>query len=627
MPLLFANPIGLFALLGIPVVLAVHFLHRHRKAIDVSTLFLIDISREPARSGRRWHQLIPSVPMWLQLLLVLLITALLSQPYRPQGVLQVAVVVDDSASMRAFRSNLASGLSDLNDKTSAGGRKTEWLILPANPTRPRLYSGDNPTEWFSTLSSWSPANGWRDPNNALRLARDRVGPNGLVVYATDSPDTQLPAEVALLSVGNPLSNVGIAGITTEQKDDEDHWQAVIINRSNSPENRAWSLEWNGQEKSPTQAVSLPANGISTIGGVIPENATRLTLRLSNDDFTLDDTHHFVRHAPKPLSMAILGEGTPPWFIERMPRAIPRLTLGAAPVSDFALIAHNDGEAIPPVAGIVFSSAGERDAPFRNETPVSSSHPLVRNLAWAGLAVQKAPAPPPAPDDTVLLWAGGDPLISLRPPAQTQADETATTPPETEPAPRTLPPAGPQLIFHFNPSLSNLERIPAGAILLLRFAESLRAEKSATAWRQLETGQAIARLLPSSAKPPLVVESLNAAGEVIESHPMTSAERAPEKQMFIRVRDAKGILLESAVSFADARESDFRECAPSNTTANAIVKTANVSKASDDALWPLLIIASLTALLVLYHLTGPTKETDPRGALAAAPTTPAAGTTQ
>ncbi|HEX5789819.1 MAG TPA: BatA domain-containing protein, partial [Luteolibacter sp.] len=151
MPLLFANPWGLLALLGLPVILAIHFLHRHRRAIPISTLFLLEIAREPARSGHRWHRLIPSIPMWLQLLLVLLLAGLLSKPYLPRNVLQVAVILDDSASMRAFQSELVDQLSTLQRRTSIGGRASHWLVLSANPTRPRYYSGSQPDEWIAKL--------------------------------------------------------------------------------------------------------------------------------------------------------------------------------------------------------------------------------------------------------------------------------------------------------------------------------------------------------------------------------------------------------------------------------------------------------------------------------------------
>jgi hypothetical protein len=590
MPVLFANPWGLLALLGIPVVLAIHFLHRHRQAIPVSTLFLIEIAREPARSGRRWHRLLPSIPMWLQLLLVLLLAALLSRPYLPQGVLQVAVVVDDSASMRAFRTELANRLTDLHGTSRTGRRSTQWLVLAANPTRPRLYAGENPADWIASLATWSPAGGWRDPAAALRLARDRVGPEGLVVYATDTPRADLPSGAALLSVGQRIDNVGIGGVTVMETEEGVRWQAVLVNPSTQAAQRHWALEWNGAETTAPQSVSLPAHGMATLGGALPENATRLVLRLSPDDFTLDDAFPFVRPAPKPLAMATLGDGVPPWLPERMLRSIPRLSAAPAAAADFALIGIADATSPPPVAGVVFSTAGQSLAGYLGETIAPTTHPLVRGLAWAGLAVQDVPAPPYAPGDTVLLWSGNRPLASLRMAVSKEAKD----------APR--PPPVPQLVLHFNPSFSNFDRIPASAILLLRFAESLRASKSATAWEQLEPGQSLASFLPDTTPSPLVVETITAAGTVSASNALTVATRTPDEPGFLRVRDNETIHLEAAIAFADARESDFRQTATSDSTADAIARAARVSTPSDDFMRPLILLAALAALLILYHFS-------------------------
>jgi len=594
MPVLFANPWGLLALLGIPVVLAIHFLHRHRTAIPVSTLFLIDIAREPARSGRRWHRLLPSVPMWLQLLLVLLLAALLSRPFLPQGVLQVAVVIDDSASMRAFRTELANGLADLHKASGKGRRSSQWLVLPANPSRPRLYAGDNPADWIASLSTWSPADGWRDPVTALRLARDRVGPDGLVVYATDTPCSDLPSGAALLSVGRPIDNAGIGGVTITESTEGNRWEAVLVNPSAKPAQRMWTLEWDGMQTTAPQSVNLPANGMATLGGLLPENATRLVLRLAPDNFTLDDAFPFVRPAPKPLVMATPGEGVPPWLPERMLRSIPQLSTANADEADFALMPVAGDAAPPAMAGVVFSATGESSAPYLTETAVPTTHPLVRGLAWAGLAVQDVPAPPAMAGDTTLLWSGSRPLASLRPAVpDAPADK----------------PSGPQLVLHFNPAISNLDRIPAGAILLLRFAESLRAEKSATAWEQLETGQPLAAFLPDAPDGQLMAHSLSADGEVIVSNQLTPAARAPQEPGFLRVLDRQTTHLEAAVAFADARESNFRQAAPSDSTAEAIARAARVSAPSDDFLRPVFLLAALTALLLLFHFSAVPSRTD------------------
>ena len=337
MPVLFANPWGLLALLGIPIVLAIHFLHRHRKAIPVSTLFLIDIAREPARSGRRWHRLIPSIPLWLQLLLVLLLATILSQPFMPRGVMRVAVIIDDSASMRAFRNELSTALTDLHKETSRGRRGTHWLVLPANPTRPRLFSGENPTAWINQLTHWTPSDSWHDPSAALRLARDQVGPEGLVIYATDTPRTELPGGAALLSIGKPITNVGVGGISFTESPEGTRWQTVIVNPSDETATRQWTLESNGQNQSPPETITIPAKGMATIGGLLPAQSTRCILRLNHDRFTLDDHFPFVCPSPKPLAMALVGENLPTWMPERMQRSIPRLSLAPPAAADFALI--------------------------------------------------------------------------------------------------------------------------------------------------------------------------------------------------------------------------------------------------------------------------------------------------
>ena len=58
----FGNPLGLLALLGIPAVLAIHFLQRKARELPVSTLFLLDHTQREAVSGRRFERMIPSIP-------------------------------------------------------------------------------------------------------------------------------------------------------------------------------------------------------------------------------------------------------------------------------------------------------------------------------------------------------------------------------------------------------------------------------------------------------------------------------------------------------------------------------------------------------------------------------------
>ncbi|HRJ10726.1 MAG TPA: BatA domain-containing protein, partial [Prosthecobacter sp.] len=104
--LTFANPLGLWALLGLPVVVAIHFLQRRQRRVTCTTLFLLEQMRRESRTGNRFEKLRVSIPFWLQLLMVLLLAWLLAQPrwLGRDAVQRVAVVLDASASMAALAS-------------------------------------------------------------------------------------------------------------------------------------------------------------------------------------------------------------------------------------------------------------------------------------------------------------------------------------------------------------------------------------------------------------------------------------------------------------------------------------------------------------------------------------------
>ena len=78
MNIVLTNPAGFFALLGIPMVILIHFLQRQAKVLPVSTLFLLAHTQRESVSGRRFDRLTNSVPLWLQILMVLLQPILLT---------------------------------------------------------------------------------------------------------------------------------------------------------------------------------------------------------------------------------------------------------------------------------------------------------------------------------------------------------------------------------------------------------------------------------------------------------------------------------------------------------------------------------------------------------------------
>ncbi len=157
---LFANPWGLLGLLGLPAVLAIHFLQRRPKEIPSSTLFLLDAAFQAPPAGRRWERLVPSLPLWMQLLGVLMLTLVLASPRWPWQwrTRPLAVVVDDSASMLVFREASAAKFGEMTTSLKQFGVRSEYLLLPARPDSPRIHAGDDAAEAAKALG---PRTQWR----------------------------------------------------------------------------------------------------------------------------------------------------------------------------------------------------------------------------------------------------------------------------------------------------------------------------------------------------------------------------------------------------------------------------------------------------------------------------------
>src|SRR5262249_62277680 len=69
---IFANPAGLWALLAVPAILAIHFLQQRARIARTSTWFLIEKLAPDSARGRTWDRLRSSRTLWLQLLAVLI---------------------------------------------------------------------------------------------------------------------------------------------------------------------------------------------------------------------------------------------------------------------------------------------------------------------------------------------------------------------------------------------------------------------------------------------------------------------------------------------------------------------------------------------------------------------------
>lgn len=581
MPILFANPAGLWALLGIPVILLIHFLQRESKRVEVSTLFLLERLERESVQGRRFDRLRNSVPLWLQLLGVLLLAWILSEPRWATGrsVQRVVLVLDNSASMEAFREELLEAIRrELPPLTSIIGT-TEYTAIESSSNGTTLYRGTSLGGLTAALSSWEPAAGRHSPEPALRVGRGLAGSGGILVFVTDHTGEALPFGASRLAVGSPLENVGFAGLRVDTENDKTVWRATLRNYSAKAQTRSWFLG-SGERRSEARSVALEPGATRVLQGEFPGDADRVSLLLEPDRFTRDDSLHLVKPAPKRLLVSRTGAASAESLIAGLIGSLENTAEAAGgETPDLWFATYNPlAPAELPGVSIVLMNQEQVPRRFFSGPIVASNHPLVADLDWQGLIARSTPSIPMAGGDLVLLWQGERPLVFLREGAGKR-----------------------QLVFNFDVASSNAPRLPAFIVLVHRFAALIRGDKVAVEIRNVELRQPLA--LAHDARdgaPDLEIMTGTGRGTI----PLSRARqlRAPGEPGFFRVGQGGTILLDAAANFADTREADLSK-ADSVSELGALPEAIRERQTEGDPVWFVWVLLLAAAMLVTWHVLG------------------------
>ncbi len=583
MDLIFATPAGFWMLLGLPAVLAIHFLQNRSPRIPVSTLFLLDRLAEEAHRGSAFDRLRNSAALWLQLLAVLLLTLLLVRPMplRSDSSQAVSIVLDNSNSMRAFTAAVRRALESETRRLGQLAATTEWFLQTTDPARPALYTGIDRDAMLAALDRWTPDSAEHEYTAALRRAADIAGPGGLAILVTDHIPEAIPPGVALLAIGEPLENAGFGSLAIEpNQDGTQHWRATLINHSDRPQQRELALERDGTAAAP-EVLQLDPGQVRILRGEIPPGTGRMTLTLALlDAFPLDDTLHILppRRRVLPAQIALADDALRDWA-SRVMKAAPDILPEAASASarlqwiqasDLAS-ADTSGPAAPH--RIILGAGPAAAAPVTSEI-IAENNPLNRDLAWNGLLCSVQPGEPPAPGDQPLLWMAGHPLVLLRHRAGGATD----------------------LHLRFDIATSNAERHPAIILLLHRFIERVR--------RTLPGEEAgIVELNQRLDLPPMPGPGPCELRRGIPGDPTTSTVtiapgapvHAPADPGFFQIQRAGQPVFSGAAVFTETREADFRHAASRNDLENHAPERIRVHR-RDDALAPLwLALLGLTLL--------------------------------
>ena len=569
----FGNPLGLLALLGIPAVLAIHFLQRKARELPVSTLFLLDHTQREAVSGRRFERMIPSIPLWMQLLAVILLAWFLSEPRYPKSgsVQRIAIVMDSSASMSVFKNDAISTIETLIPSLKGSASNLEITVLESNPERPRIHTGTSVKDLTAALESWQPRDGPIDSTHSIRLARSLVSREGAVIYVTDTPGAPLPFNARRIAVGRPIDNVGFTGVSFTTEEGALVWHALVRNNSATPQTRSWRIE-SSNGASPPRSIDLAPGALIALQSAFPADAKNVRVTLDPDAFPLDDVLPLVTPIPKPLTIFAATSPITAALSNKLLHALDSAESSNDQAS--ADLSITTSPATLSGNSILFVEDETRDGSWLKGGIIAESHPLMQGLHWQSLLARETAPLEHRPADTVLLWQDQRPLIFIR------DNENQTR----------------QLIFNFDPSLSNAERQPAFIVLLHRFAESIRSAKIAPVSLNLETGQPIELSIPPGDPP--AVTATDPIGNPLPTATYDSAIREPG---FMSIRQGDLQLLDAAVHFGDPREADFSACA-TNPPDEMTGTSATERHTRPDPFWRIAVLLVLSALLVSWKFT-------------------------
>jgi hypothetical protein len=577
----FANPAALYALLALPVIIAIHFLQQRSRRVRVSTLFLLDHATPISVAGARFERLRNSLPLWLQLLAACLITWLLAEPrwLRENSRQTIAVVLDSSISMSAFQAHhIEPALARSLGPWARTAQATDWLLMESDTRKPVLYRGTELSPLLAALAGWQPTRGTHDPAEALLLARSLVKAAGTVLFVTDRKPPTLPSDLGIIAIGEPFANVGFVGaeIKPAGADGQTSWSVLVRNHSQEPQTREWWIEWPLADATAHAPISKTPFTLSpgqtlTLSGALPTGQDRAVLRLSPDRFSIDDAFPFFSPQPKRLSASItLADPAQRDLFTSLLSALDHLDLQTASGSD--LVLSEIGTATSTHAIQISGSEGVGTVASLDPSPVlTEHHPLTRDLDWASLLTPAPTGLTLSTDDQPLLWKGNRPLALLR--QDTQDDGRITQ----------------RLLLGWNPLASSAARNPAMVILLHRFIEDLRQRKRSFYTANFETDQPLPLAFPAKAPRTLLTEG----------KPTPFRNRTPTSPGFFEVQEGNERLLAAAATFGDPREADFTSAENFDNTANLRRQSA-LKQTEADPFTPLWLLVLGGCLLLSWR---------------------------
>jgi len=381
----FAHPLAWLGVLSVPALVAIYFLLGRSRRRVVSALFLWENQPISPRGGKRWERLRTPLLFFIELLILILLTAAMSGPSIPRltGDQPLIAVLDDSFSMRAGGDDSARSRAAevLADTLSAGNRP---LTLIAAGSRARLL-GESVTQRADleeALSRWRCGSPSSDLGAGISLGRDIGGRATRVLILTDhAPPDEPGASVRWQALGAPRANRAIIA-AARGGEPGDGWLMLEIA---GDEAREVGLEITVDGAVDERRVMLEPDQTERLVLQIPAGAEQVTAALVEEDaLPLDDRVDLLR--PDTRTVTVRREIDDPTLAELVARALatsPRV-VPAGPGPDLLITDRVAAGPVDPMTWRLEILSGEETETLAGPFLLDHGHPLCEGLSFAAV---------------------------------------------------------------------------------------------------------------------------------------------------------------------------------------------------------------------------------------------------
>ena len=307
----FVDKIFFTALISLPILLLIYFLHRKLKSVQVSSLIFWENQLKSVKSGAGIKAMPLPLKFFIEAIMLILLTLAAAGPFLISGekVPMLTVILDDSFSM------LAGTEKTPRDQAEAALLK----MLSSNPPRPvrLILAGPSPLLLDETdsnsgkikylLRKWQCKYASSDISGALLFARRTFGAKNDILILTDRKPAfkQLPPGMNWFAFGRRSSNIAISNSTRSSFPQGDKCLIEIVNYSAGNKAIPLTVEFTGTRKKPLVFMLKAAAGekVKQIFR-LPPNTGEIKITIPDDTLGFDNTAILLPEKRKKLRVQL-----------------------------------------------------------------------------------------------------------------------------------------------------------------------------------------------------------------------------------------------------------------------------------------------------------------------------------